>query len=147
MNAHRSALVVALVLAASTAHAQSVVRRGPVSRVAPLNNPITQVINVSETINLSAAQTDSVAVHNANFVEGRNREWAAFEQYLRALPLNYNPADVAAKMDSTYARVVALLAHEATATKAILTAEQKKALPAPLSTMLEAAADGMPEKR
>ncbi len=104
-------------------------------------NPMEQLITGADTLDVTAEQVAAITERNAVYTAAAAKEWAAFNGYVKSLGKSFNVADVMPRLNATVTNVLAILAREATATKALLSADQLKAMPADFVSTLESAVD------
>jgi hypothetical protein len=94
-----------------------------------IRNPFNPILQQGDSIKLTDAQADSIAILNRRFVQAMDPPYTALARYLEALPNDY---DADAAWDSvrvTYTRGLDLLATQARALETLLTPAQRAMMP------------------
>jgi hypothetical protein len=100
-------------------------------------NPMAQMLRQSDTLELSGPQADSLASMNRTYTVTLDSIWAPVTKYLAALPEHYDQDDAYARYTTARKASVDVLIALAPAINALLTAEQRRRLPALVASYLD----------
>jgi Carboxypeptidase regulatory-like domain len=100
-------------------------------------NPLSQILREADTLGLSGPQADSIATMNRRYVISLDSIWSPVAKYLAALPDKYNKDDAYAHYKRAREASVDLLIKLVPQIRQVLTSEQRRKLPAFVSSYLD----------
>jgi hypothetical protein len=104
---------------------------------AGLINPMAQMLRQSDTLHLTGKQADSLATLNRWYVIRLDSIWTPVTKYLASLPTEYDQGDAYARYKGAREASVDLLLRIAPSINGLVTAEQKRKLPAFVASYLD----------
>ena len=102
-----------------------------------LPNPIATILRQQDSLKLTGAQADSLATMNRAYTIRNDRLWAPLAKEFAELPDGYDHDDVYGRYMAARRATIDLLTEVAPRIKNLLTAEQRRKLPAFISMYLE----------
>ena len=100
-------------------------------------NPMAQILRSADTLELTPAQADSVAVLNRNYTIKLDSIWSPVVKYFAALPERYDQGDVYDRYRTSREASVDALIRIAPVIKSLLTADQWRKLPTFVTPFLD----------
>jgi hypothetical protein len=100
-------------------------------------NPLASILREADTLNLTGPQADSIATMNRRYVVSLDSIWSPVAKYLAALPDNYNKDEAYNHYQRAREASVDLLINLVPKLNALLTGEQRRKLPAFISSYLD----------
>jgi hypothetical protein len=100
-------------------------------------NPLTQILRQQDTLRLTAAQADSIAVLNRRYTYRADSIWAPVGRYLGALPANYDIDDAYDRYIRARRAQIDMLMYIGPIVTSLLTPEQRRKLPAGVVNSLD----------
>jgi hypothetical protein len=102
-----------------------------------LLNPMAQMLRQMDTLGLSGMQADSIASMNRRYTVRLDRTWAPVAKYLAELPEKYDQGEAFDRYTRARKASVDMLIALAPTINQLLTAEQKRKLPALVASYLD----------
>jgi len=102
-----------------------------------LQNPLATILRQQDSLHLTAKQADSIAALNRWYTIRNDSIWAPVAKYLGTLPDRYDGGDAYERYITARHATVDLLAKIGPEVKGLLTAEQRRKLPAFVASYLE----------
>ena len=102
-----------------------------------LPNPIATILRQQDSLRLTGPQADSLATLNRSYTIRNDRLWSPLAKQFSELPDGYDRDDVYAKYMKARRETIDLLSEMAPHIRGLLTAEQRRKLPAFISMYLE----------
>jgi hypothetical protein len=102
-----------------------------------LPNPIATILRQQDSLKLTGPQADSLATLNRSYTIRNDRLWSPLAKQFSELPDGYDRDDVYAKYMKARRETIDLLSEMAPHIRGLLTAEQRRKLPAFISMYLE----------
>jgi hypothetical protein len=100
-------------------------------------NPLATVLRQQDSLRLTGAQADSIAILNRWYTIRVDSIWSPFMQHLSTLPDNYDDEDTYRRFIKARRATVDLLMKLGPPVKGLLTAEQRRKLPPFIASYLE----------
>ncbi|MFL5499906.1 MAG: carboxypeptidase regulatory-like domain-containing protein [Gemmatimonadaceae bacterium] len=100
-------------------------------------NPLSAILRQADTLQLTGPQADSVATMNRRYVVSLDSIWSPVAKYLAALPDNYNKGEAYGHYQRAREASVDLLIRLVPKLNTLLTGEQRRRLPAFISSYLD----------
>ncbi|MFL5602608.1 MAG: hypothetical protein ACJ77R_04225, partial [Gemmatimonadaceae bacterium] len=100
-------------------------------------NPLATILRQADTLELTGAQADSIATMNRRYVISLDSVWSPVAKYLAALPDKYNKDEAYSRYQHAREASVDMLIRLVPQIKRVLTAEQRRKLPAFISSYLD----------
>jgi hypothetical protein len=100
-------------------------------------NPMAQLLRQSDTLELTGPQADSLATLNRAYTMRLDSIWTPVAKYLAALPQDYDQAEASHTYKAAREATVDLLVALAPRINGLLTADQKRKLPALVASHLD----------
>ena len=100
-------------------------------------NPMAQILRQQDTLGLTGPQADSIAMLNRWYTVRVDSIWSPVTAYFAGLPDDYDQDEAWSRYRRARERTVDLLAGLAPRVKGVLTAEQRRRLPAFVASYLE----------
>jgi hypothetical protein len=100
-------------------------------------NPLSTILRQADTLQLTGPQADSIATMNRRYVISLDSIWAPVAKYLAALPDSYNKNEAYARYQHAREASVDMLIRVVPDIKRLLTPEQRRKLPAFISSYLD----------
>ena len=102
-----------------------------------LTNPLAAILRQSDTLGLSGMQADSIATMNRRYVIRLDSIWSPVVAYYAALPKSYDQDDAYRRYRVAREASVDMLIRIAPDLKRLLTSEQRRKLPANITSFLD----------
>jgi hypothetical protein len=100
-------------------------------------NPLSTILRQADTLELTGPQADSVATMNRRYVISLDSIWSPVAKYLAALPDSYNKDEAYSRYRRAREASVDMLIKVVPDIKRLLTPEQRRKLPAFISSYLD----------
>jgi hypothetical protein len=100
-------------------------------------NPLSTILRQADTLELTGPQADSIATMNRRYVVSLDSIWSPVAKYLAALPDNYNKDEAYSRYQRAREASVDMLIKVVPDIKRLLTAEQRRKLPAFIASYLD----------
>ncbi|HST07326.1 MAG TPA: hypothetical protein VLJ83_04105, partial [Gemmatimonadaceae bacterium] len=100
-------------------------------------NPLASILREVDTLGLSGPQADSIATMNRRYVISLDSIWSPVAKYLAALPDNYDKDEAYSRYRRAREASVDMLARLVPDIKRLITPEQRRKLPAYISSYLD----------
>jgi Carboxypeptidase regulatory-like domain len=100
-------------------------------------NPLSAILRQADTLQLTGPQADSIATMNRRYVISLDSIWSPVAKYLAALPDSYNKDEAYSRYQRAREASVDMLIKVVPDIKRLLTPEQRRKLPAFISSYLD----------
>jgi hypothetical protein len=100
-------------------------------------NPLAGILRQADTLQLTGPQADSIATMNRRYVVSLDSIWSPVVKYLASLPDNYNKGEAYSHYQKAREASVDLLIRLVPTLNTLLTGEQRRRLPAFISSYLD----------
>jgi hypothetical protein len=100
-------------------------------------NPLSTILRQADTLELTGPQADSIATMNRRYVISLDSIWSPVAKYLAALPDKYNKDEAYSRYQRAREASVDMLIKVVPDIKRLLTPEQRRKLPAFISSYLD----------
>jgi hypothetical protein len=100
-------------------------------------NPLAAILREADTLGLSGPQADSIATMNRHYVISLDSIWSPVAKYLAALPDNYDKDEAYSRYRRAREASVDMLTKLVPDIKRVITPEQRRKLPAYISSYLD----------